>query len=55
MKLFVIPRNIDFELQTDLKKVIFEKMLFENVHGAVDIKNQPYIWKIFQCVPSMPI
>lgn len=40
MKLFVIPRNIDFELQTDLKKVIFEKMLFENVHGAVDIKNQ---------------
>lgn len=40
MKLFVIPRNIDFELQTDLKKVIFEKMLFENVHGAVDIKKQ---------------
>lgn len=40
MKLFVIPRNIDFKLQTDLKKVIFEKMLFENVHGAVDIKNQ---------------
>lgn len=40
MKLFVIPRNIDFELQTDLKKVIFEKVLFENVHGAVDIKNQ---------------
>lgn len=40
MKLFVIPRNIDFELQTDLKKIIFEKMLFENVHGAVDIKNQ---------------
>ncbi|WPO60710.1 AsmA family protein [Bacteroides fragilis] len=40
MKLFVIPRNVDFELQTDLKKVIFEKMLFENVHGAVDIKNQ---------------
>lgn len=26
MKLFVIPRNIDFELQTDLKKVIFEKI-----------------------------
>ena len=40
MELFVIPRNIDFDLQTDLKKVIFEKMLFENVHGAVDIKNQ---------------
>ena len=40
MKLFVIPRNIDFELQTDLKKVIFGKMLSENVHGPVDIKNQ---------------
>lgn len=40
MKLFVIPANIDFELQTDLKKVVFDKMLFEDVHGAVDIKNQ---------------
>lgn len=40
MKLFVIPANINFELQTDLKEVVFDKMLFENVHGAVDIKNQ---------------
>lgn len=40
MKLFVIPENLNFELQTDLKKVEFDKMLFENVHGAVDIKNQ---------------
>ena len=40
MKLFVIPANIDFELQTDLKKVVFDKMVFEDVHGAVDIKNQ---------------
>lgn len=40
MKLFVIPQNIDFELQTDLKKVVFDKMTFENVHGDVDIKNQ---------------
>lgn len=40
MKLFVIPANIDFELQTNLKKVVFDKMIFENVHGAVDIKNQ---------------
>lgn len=40
MKLFVIPANIDFELQTDLKKVLFDKMVFENVQGAVDIKNQ---------------
>lgn len=40
MKLFVIPENINFEFQTDLKEVVFDKMLFENVHGAVDVKNQ---------------
>lgn len=40
MKLFVVPANINFELQTDLKKVVFDKMVFENVHGAVDIKSQ---------------
>lgn len=40
MKLFVIPENIDFELQTDLKEVVFDKMLFNNVYGAVDVKNQ---------------
>ena len=40
MKLFVIPANIDFELQTNLKKVMFDSMVFENVKGAVDIKNQ---------------
>lgn len=40
MKLFVVPANIDFELQTDLKKVVFDKMVFEDVHGAIDIKNQ---------------
>ena len=40
MKLFVVPQNVNFELQTDLKKVVFDKMVFENVHGDVDIKNQ---------------
>lgn len=40
MKLFVIPDHINFELQTNLKKVLFEKMVFEDVHGAVDVKNQ---------------
>lgn len=40
MELFVIPANIDFELQTNLKKVMFDSMVFENVKGAVDIKNQ---------------
>lgn len=40
MKLFIIPANIDFELQTNIKKVLFDKMVFEEVKGAVDIKNQ---------------
>lgn len=40
LKIFVIPKNIDFELQTDIKKVTFDKMLFENVHGLVNVKNQ---------------
>ena len=40
LRLFVIPRNVDFELQTSLKKVTYGKMKFENVRGAVDIRNQ---------------
>lgn len=40
MKLFIIPKNIDFELTTDIKKVTFDKMVFENIHGAIDIKDQ---------------
>lgn len=39
MKLFILPDKLDFELQTDLKKVVFEKMEFENVRGRVDLKN----------------
>ena len=40
LKLFVIPRNIDFELQTNLNRVRYGKMVFKNVHGAIDIRNQ---------------
>mgnify|MGYP002297852935 CR=1 FL=1 len=40
MQLFVIPKNIDFELKTNLKKVTYGNMVFENVKGAVDIRNQ---------------
>lgn len=40
LKLFVIPKNIGFELQTNLKRVRYGKMLFTNVHGAVDVRNQ---------------
>ena len=40
LKLFVIPKNIDFELQTNFKRVRYGKMVFNNVHGAVDVRNQ---------------
>ena len=40
MELFILPDNIDFELQTQLKKVTYGKMLFENVRGAVDVRDQ---------------
>lgn len=40
IKLFIIPKHIDFELQTDLKRVRYDKMLFENVRGEVDIHDQ---------------
>ena len=40
LRLFVIPKNIDFELQANLKKVTYDKMLFENVNGSIEIRNQ---------------
>lgn len=40
LKLFVVPKNIDFELQTDLGRVTYDNMVFERVRGAVDIRNQ---------------
>ena len=40
LKLFVIPDNIDFQLKTNLKRVVYGKMKFENVSGAVDVRNQ---------------
>ena len=41
LKLFVLPGNLDFELQTDLKKVVFEKVEFEDVCGKDVYKRQP--------------
>ena len=45
MKLFVLPENLDFKLNADFKKVIFEKMSFENVEGEILIKNQAVYMK----------
>lgn len=55
MKLFVIPRNIDFELQTDLKKVVFEKCSLKMCMVRWILKIRPYIWKTFRCALSMRI
>lgn len=40
IQLFVIPKNIDFELQAKLDRVKYDKMVFEDVHGNIDIRNQ---------------
>lgn len=40
LSLFVVPENLDFKLSTKLKRVRYGKMLFENVSGDVDIRNQ---------------
>lgn len=40
LKLFVIPPKLDFELQTHFRQVFYEKVIFNDVHGAVDIRNQ---------------
>ena len=40
LRLFVIPENIDFELRTNLRRVRYGKMVFEDVKGDVDIRNQ---------------
>lgn len=40
MKLFIIPKNIDFELKTYVGKVSFDKMVFEHISSLVQIKDQ---------------
>lgn len=40
IKLFVIPKNIDFELQTHVGKVTFDKMVFEHIDGLIQVKDQ---------------
>lgn len=40
LQLFVVPKNVDFELTTRLRRVRYGKMLFEDVHGDIDVRNQ---------------
>lgn len=37
LKLFVVPKNIDFALHTDFRRVRYGKFVFEDVRGAVDV------------------
>lgn len=37
---FVVPPGIDFTFRTDIRKVIFGKLLIENIHGEMVMKNQ---------------
>ena len=39
LKLFVVPKNIDFALHTDFRRVRYGKFVFENVRGAVDVRD----------------
>ena len=34
-----VPKNIDFRMQTDFKKVLFDNMTFENVQGLLVVKD----------------
>ena len=40
IQLFVIPKNIDLELKAQLDRVRYDSMVFENVRGDIDIRNQ---------------
>lgn len=39
LKLFVVPKNIDFALHTDFRRVRYGKFVFEDVRGAVDVRD----------------
>lgn len=38
--LFVVPANIDFTFQTDIKQVLFGKAHLDSIHGEVVMRNQ---------------
>lgn len=38
--LFVVPANVDFTFQTDIKQVLFGKLQMDSIHGEVVMRNQ---------------
>ncbi len=37
--LVVLPKNIDFTMKADLKKILYDKMVFENLRGTIVLKD----------------
>ncbi len=40
MELFIVPKNLNLELTSDIDTVLFDKMTLEHVKGEMSIKNQ---------------
>lgn len=38
--LFVVPANVDFTFQTDIRQVLFGKLRLDSIHGEVVMRNQ---------------
>ena len=39
-RLFIVPKNVDLEFETNIGRVRYNHMIFENVQGKVQIKDQ---------------
>ena len=39
-RLFIVPKNVDLEFETNIGRVRYNHMIFENVRGKVQIKDQ---------------
>ena len=40
VKLFLVPRNMDVKLSLDAKKVVYDKLIIENIKGDMEIRNR---------------
>lgn len=40
VKLFLVPRNMDVKLSLDAKKVVYDKLIIENIKGDIEIRNR---------------
>jgi autotransporter translocation and assembly factor TamB len=40
MTIFKVPRKLNLSVTMDVKKVFYDKLIFENIKGAIEVKNQ---------------